>query len=107
MIYEAFELGDTLFGVVAAAEWARGFRIPASAVEDDLKLIYSCGESIAAMAVIKLDSISGSRLSRARIKSCTSSDNPDRNRLVSRAESRAECVSLWHPSLYRMGRSDR
>ena len=36
LINEAFELGDTLFGVAAAAEWARGFRIPASAVEDDL-----------------------------------------------------------------------
>ena len=34
------------------------------------------------MAAIKLDSISGSRLSRTRIESCISSDNSDRNRLV-------------------------
>ena len=82
MINEAFELGDTLFGVAAAAEWAQGFRIPASAVENDLKLFHSCGESIAAMAAVKLDSISGSRLSCSRIESCISPDNPDRNRLV-------------------------
>ena len=82
MINEAFELGDTLYGVAAAAEWAGGFRIPASAVEDDLRLFLSCGESIAAMAAVKLESINGSRLSWARIESCISSDNPDRNRLV-------------------------
>lgn len=92
MINEAFELGDTLYGVAAAAEWAGGFRIPASAVEDDLRLFLSCGESIAAMAAVKLESINGSRLSWARIESCISSDNPDRNRLILLA--RGMCVPL-------------
>lgn len=86
LVDEAYELGDSKFGVESAAAWAEGFRVPSHAVQEDLDLFLSHGGSIAATAADKLNRIKGSRLSLDRIESCISHDNPDKKRLVRLAE---------------------
>lgn len=75
-------MADGLFGEKEAVEWADGFSIPEEAVRHDESLLRSAGLDFDAMVRRRLKDLAGQRISRQRVESCISEENPERDKLL-------------------------
>jgi hypothetical protein len=82
----AYKMADGLFGEKEAVDWADGFSIPEEAVRHDESLLRSAGLDFDAMVRRRLKDLAGQRLSRQRVESCISKENPERDKLLRLAE---------------------
>jgi hypothetical protein len=82
----ACKTADAAWGVADAVQWADGYSIPASKVAADEFYFAMHGSDLERCVESRKAELAPHRLSRERIESCISADNPERERLIQLAE---------------------
>ena len=82
LVTEAYKYGSSVYGEQAAIDWAEGFRIPQSDVENDMRELDSYHGNLKLMVDARRALLNPERLNKERIHEFISDDNPEKEKLL-------------------------